>query len=197
MSRQLGPSTMGGRGGADGFLPEDVVLRTARSLAYELGLVPIAPGTGATLRLMAAMVQARAVIEIGTGTGVSGVWLLRGMRGDGVLTTIDNDAEHQRYARRIFVEAGFATARSRVIAGRALDVLPRLADGVYDLVVVDGNPADHPACVTAAKRLLRPGGAMAVVDCGPDLAEAVRDDESTWLPAYLPTPDAVLAAVRR
>ncbi len=197
MSRQLGPSMMGGRGGADGFLSEDIVLRTARSLAHELGLVPIAAGTGATLRLMAAMVQARAVIEIGTGTGVSGVWLLRGMRPDGVLTTIDNDAEHQRYARRIFVEAGFATARSRVIAGRALDVLPRLADGHYDLVVIDGNPADHPACVTAAKRLLRPGGAMAVVDCGPDLAEAVRDDEATWLPAYLPTPDAVLAAVRR
>ena len=197
MSRQLGPSMMGGRGGADGFLSEDIVLKTARSLAHELGLVPIAPGTGATLRLMAAMVQARAVIEIGTGTGVSGVWLLRGMRADGVLTTIDSDAEHQRYARRIFVEAGYATARSRVIAGRALDVLPRLADGIYDLVVIDGNPADHPACVTAATRLLRPGGAMAVVDCGPDLAEAVRDDEAAWLPAYLPTPDAVLAAVKR
>jgi predicted O-methyltransferase YrrM len=197
MSRQLGPSTMGGRGGADGFLPEDIVLRTARSLAYELGLVPIAPGTGATLRLMAALVQARAVIEIGTGTGVSGVWLLRGMRRDGVLTTIDNDPEHQRYARRIFLEAGFASSRSRVIAGRALDVLPRLADGVYDLVVVDGNPADHAAAVQAAQRLLRPGGAVAIVDCGPDLAGAVRDDEATWLPAYLPTPDALLAAVRR
>jgi hypothetical protein len=36
-----------------------------------------------------------------------------------------------------------------------------------------------------------------IVECGPDLAEAVRDDEATWLPAYLPTPDAVLAAVRR
>jgi len=142
-------------------------------------------------------VQARAVIEIGTGTGVSGVWLLRGMRRDGVLTTIDNDPEHQRYARRIFLEAGFASSRSRVIAGRALDVLPRLADGVYDLVVVDGNPADHAAAVQAAQRLLRPGGAVAVVDCGPDLAEAVRDDEATWLPAYLPTPDALLAAVRR
>lgn len=197
MSRQLGPSTMGGRGGAEGFLPEDIVLRTARSLAYELGLVPITPGTGAVLRLMAAMVQARAVIEIGTGTGVSGLWLLRGMRPDGVLTTIDSDAEHQRYARRIFLEAGYATARSRVIAGRALDVLPRLADGVYDLLVIDGNPADHPACVTAAQRLLRPGGAVVIVECGPDLAEAVRDDEATWIPAYLPTPDAVLAAVRR
>jgi predicted O-methyltransferase YrrM len=188
---------MGGRGAADGFVPEDVVLRTARGLAHELGLIPIAPSTGATLRLFAAMVQARSVIEIGTGTGVSGVWLLRGMRRDGVLTTIDSDAEHQRYARRIFLEAGFPASRSRVIAGRALDVLPRLADGIYDLVVIDGNPADHEASVKAAARLLRPGGAMAVVECGPELAEAVRDDDETWIPALLPAPDAVLAAVRR
>jgi predicted O-methyltransferase YrrM len=197
MIRQLGPSTMGGRDGAETYVAEDVVLQTARSLAHELGLVPIAVSTGAVLRLFAAMVDARAVIEIGTGTGVSGVWLLRGMRPDGVLTTIDTDAEHQRFARRIFVEAGFAASRSRVIAGRALDVLPRLADGVYDLVFIDGNPAEHDAGVAAAARLLRPGGVVLVVGCGPDVAEDVRDSSDTWLPAMLSTPDGLLAAVRR
>jgi predicted O-methyltransferase YrrM len=184
-------------GAADGYLEEDVVLRTARSLAHELGLLPIAPSTGATLRLFAAMVNARAVIEIGTGTGVSGVWLLRGMRADGVLTTIDSDAEHQRYARRIFLEAGFASSRSRVIAGRALDVLPRLADGNYDLVVLDGNPADQNAGVLAAERLLRRGGAVVVVGCTPELAGAIRDWQDVWLPALVPTPDGLLAAVKR
>lgn len=195
--RQLGPSTMGGRGGAESYVPEDAVLQTARNLAHELGLIPVAVSTGVTLRLFAAMVNARAVIEIGTGTGVSGVWLLRGMRPDGVLTTIDADAESQRYARRIFLEAGFAASRSRVIAGRALDVLPRLADGVYDLMVVDGNPADHEAAVSAAARLLRPGGAIIVIAGGAPLAERVRDEPDVWLPALIPTPDSLLAAVRR
>jgi len=197
MIRHLGPSMAGGRGGAETYLAEDVVLQTARTLAHELGLAPIAPSTGAALRLFAAMVNARAVIEIGTGTGVSGLWLLRGMRPDGVLTTIDTDAEHQRFARRVFLEAGFAASRSRVIAGRALDVLPRLTDGGYDLVMIDGDPAEQDAGVAGAARLLRTGGVVTVIGCAADLAEAVRDSPEVWLPALVPTPDGLLAAVRR
>ena len=125
---------------AEAYAAEDVVLQTARSLADEVGLAAVAPGAGAVLRLLAAAGSAKAVVEIGTGTGVSGVWLLRGMRPDGVLTTIDVETEHQRIARRIFV-GGRASppSRTRIITGRALDVLPRLADGVYDLVFVDAD----------------------------------------------------------
>ena len=83
------------------------------------------------------------MVEIGTGTGVSGLWLLRGMRPDGVLTTIDVEAEHQRVARRVFAAAGLAPSRTRIITGRALDVLPRLADGVYDLVFVDHDRLEY------------------------------------------------------
>lgn len=109
---------------AESYVTEDLVLRTARSLAHEVGLEAVTPGAGAALRLLAAAGSARAVVEIGTGTGVSRVWLLRGMRADGVLTTIDVEVEHQRIARRIFTEAGFAAGRTRIITGRALDVLP-------------------------------------------------------------------------
>jgi predicted O-methyltransferase YrrM len=64
--------------------------------------VPIGSGGGAALRFLAAVLDARAVVEIGTGTGVSGLWLLRGMRSDGVLTTVDIEAEHQRLAKETF-----------------------------------------------------------------------------------------------
>ncbi len=138
------------------------MLQTARRLADEVGLPCVTPGAGAALRLLAAAGNARSLVEIGTGTGVSGVWLLRGMRPDGVLTTIDVEDEHQRVARRIFQEAGFAPSRTRIITGRALDVLPRLADGGYDLVFVDADPTEYAACVAAAGRLLRPGGVLAV-----------------------------------
>jgi predicted O-methyltransferase YrrM len=154
------------------------------------------------------------VVEIGTGTGVSGVWLLRGMRADGVLTTIDVENEHQRIARRIFLEAGFSPSRTRIITGRALDVLPRLADGVYDMVFVDADSAEYGACVDAALRLLRPGGVLAVsgalaggrigdpaardVDTVAvrEVVKAVRESEE-WVPALLPTGDGLLAAVKR
>jgi predicted O-methyltransferase YrrM len=123
-------------------------------------VVPIGSGGGAALRFLAAVTEARAVAEIGTGTGVSGVWLLRGMRTDGVLTTIDTEAEHQRLAKETYTEAGFAHQRFRCITGRALDVLPRLTDGHYDLVFCDGAKQEYPDYFAEAMRLLRPGGVV-------------------------------------
>ncbi len=186
------------------FVPEDVIAQTARGLAVEVGLHPVAPSAGAALRMLAAACGARAVVEIGTGTGVSGLWLLRGMRADGVLTTIDLEAEHQRMARRLFVEAGFSSSRARVITGRALEVLPRLADGAYDLIFVDADPTEYAAFVDAAARLLRPGGVVVlhgVLTSGRDvftlreLAQSVRDSD-LWQPAVLPLGEGLLAAVR-
>jgi predicted O-methyltransferase YrrM len=208
------PLTAPTREFAEAYPPEDSILHVARGLAAEVGVVPVQPGAGATLRLLAAAGAAKGVVEIGTGTGVSGLWLLRGMRPDGVLTTIDVEAEHQRMARRIFVEAGFPTSRTRIITGRALDVLPRLSDGAYDLVFVDGWPEEHEAGVAAALRLLRPGGIVAVNGAlaGGRIADpAARDSQTTavrellrtlreaeeWVPALLPVGDGLLAAVKK
>ena len=107
------------------------------------------------------MLEARAVVEIGTGTGVSGLWLMRGMRPDGVLTTVDTEAEHQRLAKEGFTEAGIATQRVRLIPGAALEVIPRLTDGHYDLVFCDGDKQEYADYLTEALRLLRPGGVVA------------------------------------
>jgi predicted O-methyltransferase YrrM len=213
-ARSLGTPTAHSLAFAETYAAEDIVLQTARNLAHELGLTAVTPGAGAVLRLLAAAGSAKAVVEIGTGTGVSGVWLLRGMRADGVLTTIDVEHEHQRIARRIFVEAGFAASRTRIITGRALDVLPRLADGVYDLVFVDADAAEFGACADAALRLLRPGGALIVngalaggrisdpaardVDTVTIRAtvKAIRESEA-WIPALIPSGAGLLTAVKR
>jgi predicted O-methyltransferase YrrM len=198
----------------EAYVAEDLVLRTARTLAQEIGLDAITPGAGTSLRLLAAAGSSRAVVEIGTGTGVSGVWLLRGMRPDGVLTTIDVEIEHQRIARRIFQEAGFPAGRTRIITGHALDVLPRLADGVYDMVFIDADAAEYGPCVDAALRLLRPGGMLAVNGAlaGGRIGDpAARDPETVtvremvkairesddWIPALLPVGDGLLTAVKR
>jgi len=146
---------------AEAFVAEDDVLAAARSRAEEVGVVPIGSGGGTALRFLASVLDARAVVEIGTGTGVSGLWLLRGMRADGVLTTVDIEAEHQRLARESFTEAGIPAQRARTISGAALDVLPRLTDGHYDLVFCDGDKAEYSAYLKEALRLLRPGGVVA------------------------------------
>lgn len=140
--------------------PEAAV--TARERAAEFGIEAISPATGALLSVIAATASAKHVVEIGTGTGVSGVWLLAGMAADGVLTTIDVEVEYQREARTAFAAAGVPTSRTRTIAGRALEVLPRLADGSYDLVLLDTEVGDLSDLVVQAKRLLRSGGTLAI-----------------------------------
>ena len=78
-----------------------------------------------------------------------------------MLTTVDIETEHQRLARETFNEAGIPTQRARTIAGAALDVLPRLTDGHYDLVFLDGDKTEYSAYLREAVRLLRPGGVVA------------------------------------
>jgi predicted O-methyltransferase YrrM len=190
---------------------EDDVLANARARAEEVGVVPIGAGGGAALRFLASVLEARAVVEVGTGTGVSGVWLLRGMRSDGVLTTVDIEAEHQRLAKESFAEAGVPSQRARTISGAALDVLPRLTDGHYDLVFCDGDKAEYDAYLTEALRLLRPGGVVAfdnalwhdrVADPAQrdddtvtirELGKRVADDDDL-VSVLLPVGDGLLAA---
>ncbi len=199
---------------AEGYLPEDAVLTAARQRGEEVGAVPIGPGGGAVLRFLAATLRARSVVEIGTGCGVSGVYLLRGMAPDGVLTSIDAEGEHQRLARETFAEAGFKPGRVRLIAGRALEVVPRLTDGAYDLVFCDGAKGEYGDYLTEALRLLRPGGVVAfdnalwhdrVADANVrdadtvtvrELGRTVREDERL-VPVLLHAGDGLLAAVKR
>lgn len=166
---------------AEAFVPEDDVLAAARARAEEVGVTPISSGGGAALRFLASAIDARAVVEIGTGTGVSGLWLMRGMRSDGVLTTVDIEAEHQRLAKESFLEAGFANQRVRTIAGAALDVLPRLTDGHYDLIFCDGDKAEYAAYLDEALRLLRPGGVVVFDNAlwHDRVADPARRDEET------------------
>jgi predicted O-methyltransferase YrrM len=196
---------------AEAYVAEDDVLAAARARAEEVGVVPIGSGGGALLRFLAAVLDARAVVEIGTGTGVSGLWLMRGMRPDGVLTTVDIEAEHQRLARESFTEAGIASQRVRTISGAALDVLPRLTDGHYDLVFCDGDKAEYGAYLTEALRLLRPGGVVAFDNAlwHDRVADPSQRDEDTvsirelgrtvaerddLVPVLLPVGDGLLAA---
>ena len=190
------------------------MLARARARGDELGCRGIRCGVGAALRVLAGTAAARSVVEIGTGAGVSGVYLLRGMPADGVLTTIDVEAENQRAARETFGEAGFRPNRTRLITGRALDVLPRLTDRAYDLVLLDAESGECDAYVDQALRLLRRGGVLAVTDAlwrgkvaDPaqrdratttmrELVKRVRDD-ARLTPALLPVGDGLLLAVLR
>jgi predicted O-methyltransferase YrrM len=190
------------------YAVEDEPLLSARANAEDVGgTEPVTPATGAALRFFATAIAARSVVEIGTGCGSSGIWLLRGMRPGGVLTSVDTEPEYHRLARKAFAQAGFAANQARLILGRALDVLPRLSDGAYDLVFCDADAASYPEYLTAGLRLLRPGGIIVFNDAlqsgaGPaedgtrELADMIRIDERL-VPLLLPIAGGLLAAIKR
>jgi len=164
--------------------PEDPPLVAARQRAAEVGVEAVDPPTGAVLRLLAAAAGGRAVIELGTGAGVSSLWLLRGMPTGGILTSVDSEAEHQRLAKTSLAEAGVPSGRARLIAGRALDVLPRLSDAAYDLVFCDAARSENLDYLDASVRLLRPGGLVVfagALGAGRVAEPSVRDNDTVAL----------------
>lgn len=198
---------------AEDFAGESEIITTARANAAPLGITPIGRGAANALTFAAKVIQARAVAEIGTGSGVSGLALFAGMQPAGILTSVDIEPEHQTAARRSFLEAGIPSQRFRLINGAALNVLPRLSDGGYDLVLIDGDVLEYPAYVEQAFRLLRHGGILAiddalwhdkVVDPGDtdEQTAAVREalslvrNNEDLVPALLPVGDGLLLAVK-
>jgi predicted O-methyltransferase YrrM len=199
---------------AESFHPEPDIIAGARERGQELGCTPIGAAGGAALRVLAAATQARAVIEVGTGAGVSGLYLLDGMATDGQLVSIDIESENQRAAREAFTEAGIASTRYRLINGSAADVLPRMRDAAYDLVFVDADKSAYTVYYEQAVRMLRPGGVVAfdnmlwhdrVADPSQrdtetvvlrDLAKTVRDD-ARLVSVLLASGDGLLVAAKR
>ncbi|MCV7196038.1 O-methyltransferase [Mycobacterium angelicum] len=198
---------------AEESISEDAIVAGARERAVEIGAGAVTPAVGALLSLLTKLSGGKAVAEVGSGAGVSGLWLLSGMSDDGVLTTIDIEPEYLRLAKQAFSEAGVGPSRTRLISGRAQEVLTRLADESYDLVFIDADPIDQPEYVVQGVRLLRPGGVIVVhraalggragdpaardaeVTAVREAARLIAEDERLT-PALVPLGDGVLAAVR-
>lgn len=193
---------------------EDEVLLRARERSAELGIEPVSEGTAALLTVLAATSAPSTVVEIGTGAGVSGTALMRGLPDSAVLTTLDTDAEALRAAREAFADAGFPANRTRMITGKSRTVLPRLSSRSYDMVFIDADKPSLTFHLEQAGRLLRPGGLMVVNDAldqdrvprpsvrepstlaARQIGREVRDDDQ-WTSALTPTGTGVLLAVRR
>jgi len=166
------------------FVSETIVepapIARARANAIELGAAPLSSAIGAQCAVLAASSGARSIVEIGTGAGVSGLWLMRGAP-QAVLTTIDNEPEHLAAARQAFADAKIPAARARFITGRAADVLPRMNEGSYDIVLIDADAENVIEYVEHGLRLVRPGGLVLVprVLAGGRVADPVQRDAVT------------------
>jgi predicted O-methyltransferase YrrM len=146
---------------AEEFGTEREDIAQLRRHALELGLDPVTPAIGAQLAVVAAATSATNIIEIGTGVGVSALWMLCGAP-SATLTSIDIETDYQQTAKKAFLDAGIPANHIRLITGRAREVLHRMNEQSYDIVLVDADPQSVIEYVEHGLRLVRPGGSVLV-----------------------------------
>jgi predicted O-methyltransferase YrrM len=156
--------------------------------------------------------NAKSIAEIGTGSGVSGLWIFNGAASDAVLTSIDTEREHAAAARTVFEEAEIGPQRFRLITGVILEVVGKLADNNYDLIVLR-PAADLMDLIHESYRLLRTGGVLFIDHAlsGGKVADPTQRDfesisrrdgikavkeDSRWSSSLLPVGSGVLLATK-
>jgi predicted O-methyltransferase YrrM len=147
---------------AENFIPEDEFQIRARARGVEVGANDASAGVGSYLKALAHQLSAQSVVEVGTGSGVGSLWILSGMINSGTLTSIDDETEHSRIARIAMQDADIAPSRYRLITNPIMEVMTKLTDRAYDLVVLRHNPEDLTYTIEESHRILRSGGVMVI-----------------------------------
>ena len=113
---------------SDNYISEDPHQSAARERGVELGVKDTTPGSGAYLRYIASLISAQSVVEIGTGSGVGTLWLLKGVMSSGVITSIDPEVQHSQIAKQVLIDADIPANRYRLITSQYLEVMRKLAE---------------------------------------------------------------------
>lgn len=198
---------------ANSYIAETEIIQRARQRGVEIGTYETNPSVGSLLRYLTHLIGASSIVEVGTGSGVSGLWIIPSMIEKGLFTSIDDEVENARLAKQAFEEAGIPSSRYRLITGNSTEIVGKLADSLYDIFILRKS-RDLFENVESAHRSLRPGGVL-VIDralMGGKVADPTqRDDESLayrdvikvirearelWIPMLLPVGDGVLVATK-
>lgn len=150
--------------------------------ARGLPTIQISALEGKLLALLAALVDARRILELGTLGGYSALWLLSLLPAEARLVTVEVDPTPAELAREAFRRAG-EEGRIELLEGDARRVLPGLADAEpFDLVFIDADKRSYPDYLERSKALLRPGGLLLCDNAfwdGRVVREAEAEDEAT------------------
>ena len=199
---------------AEGFIAEDANKLAARARGVEIGTRDVTQGAGAYLSFLAQLLKAQSVVEVGTGSGVGSLWLLDGMLKSGTLTSIDDEMEHSSIAKLALTDAEIAPPRFRLITNPVMDVMVKLTDRAYDLVIYRHNPEDLTYAISEAQRILRSGGVFVVdnffgggkvsdpAQRDPktvalrEAGKALKAESEVWSTSLIPVGDGLLLATK-
>ena len=199
---------------SESFIGESVDKTQARSRGSEVGAIDVTPGVGSYLRHLAHILDAQSVVEIGTGSGVGALWVLEGMLPSGTLTSIDGEQEHTSIAKLAMADAEIAQSRYRFITNSVMDVMTKLTDRAYDLVVYRHNPEDLSFAISEAHRILRSGGVLVIDNffggakvndpamrdpktiALRDAGKLLKGETDKWVTSLIPLGDGLLLATK-
>lgn len=150
----------------DLLVPADPVLEAALADSRAGGLpeIQVAANQGKLLHLMARAIGARRILEIGTLAGYSTIWLARALPKDGRVITLEYEPRHAEVARKNLARAEL-TDRVEVRVGKALDLLPGIADekaGPFDLTFIDADKQSTTEYFDWALKLSRVGSLIVI-----------------------------------
>lgn len=165
---------------SENFPHEDFFMQQARKNGAEVGAPDPTVGAGGLINFVVGLISAKSIVEIGTGSGVSALWIFNEAPIDATLTSIDSEREHSASAKEILEEAGISAQKFRLITGNIIEVVGKLADSNYDLMIVR-SPADMVDVVQESYRLLKPNGVLIIdnaLDGGKVVDPTQRDFET-------------------
>ena len=165
----------------ESFIVEELEIQSARNRGAELGSDEPSSGSGALLQTLALALRAKSIVQLGTGTGVGTLWLAGGIDESGTITSIDREAEHVQLAREACEEMEISAQRVRLIHGSPYDILQKLTDAGYDMIVVRDYSGDSADLIDQSYRVLREGGVCVLVHAlhGGKVADLAQRDEIT------------------
>jgi caffeoyl-CoA O-methyltransferase len=143
------------------FAPQDEALEAALRESRRAGLPPIqvSPNEAKLLQLLAEMVGARRILEVGTLGGYSAIHFGRALPEDGTLISLEIDERHAEVARKNVERAGLSS-KVEIRVGDARELLARItenAEGPFDVVFIDADKEGYPEYLGWALKLTRPG----------------------------------------
>jgi predicted O-methyltransferase YrrM len=198
---------------SNSFVPETEIMQRARNRGAEIDTYDTSPAVGSLLRYLTHLIGAHSIVEVGTGAGVSGLWIFQTLAQKGLLTSIDDEVENAKLAKQAFDEAGISASRYRLITGNSREIVGKLADSLYDIFILRSS-SDLLESVENAHRSLRPGGIL-VIDRAllagkvadptqrdaetiayKEVIKVIKEANESWLPVLLPVGDGVLIATK-
>jgi predicted O-methyltransferase YrrM len=184
----------------------DELLLALEAEAKQENIPIVGPVVGELLFILAGATRAQSILEVGTATGYSAIYLARACEPvNGRVVTLEHDSSRASRARQNFQKAGLGD-RVDVRVADALQTLNRL-DGEFDMIFIDIEKKDYIKALPDCHRLLRKGGLLVADNVGFKDADEFNHtiaDHPAWrsvslfsyLPLHSPEHDALCLALR-